>query len=99
MTLGKAYALFIADEVAMEIGRNAQSERPNQEQLPRGGLQQVDSSHDFGYLHGCVVDHDGELVGGNVIATPDDEITEVLTCDERLPTLPPVDERNGLVVG
>jgi len=38
MTLGKAYALFIADEVAMKIGGNAEPERPNQEQLPGGGF-------------------------------------------------------------
>ena len=82
--LGEADAGCVADQVTMEVRRNAESERSDQEQLARCGLEEIDSSYDFRYLHGCVVDHYGELIGGNVIAPPDDEVAEISASYERL---------------
>ena len=51
------------------------------QQLPRRARQQVGAADDLGDLHGVVVGHDGQFVGGEVVAPPDDEVAEVRARD------------------
>ena len=53
-----------------------QLERAIEKQLTKSGTKQVRAAHDFGDLHGGVIDHDGELVSRNVVLPPDDEIAK-----------------------
>ena len=46
-----------------------------------------------------VVGDDGEFVGRKSVLTPDEEVAEVTSGDERLRALERVDERDGLAVG
>ena len=54
-------------------------ERAIKQQLTRGRQQQIFAAHHFSDLHGGIVHHHGELVGGNVIVTPNDKISKVGT--------------------
>jgi hypothetical protein len=50
-------------------------------------------------LHGCVVDDYGELIGWDVVAAPDDEVSEVAAGGEELGAEVEVGEMDALVVG
>ena len=53
-----------------------QLERAIEKQLTKSGAKQVRAAHDFGDLHGGVIDHNGELVGRNVVLPPDDKVAK-----------------------
>jgi hypothetical protein len=53
---------------------------PLQQDLASGGAEKVGSADDFGDLHGGIINYDGELVSGNIISTPYEEVTEVAAC-------------------
>jgi hypothetical protein len=40
-------------------------------------FQQVGAADHFRDLHGGVIDDYGELIGGDVVAAPDDEVSEI----------------------
>ena len=48
-----------------------------EQQLAEGRAEQIGAAHHLGDPLGSVIDHDGELVGRNVVLSPDDEITKV----------------------
>src|SRR5271165_2448379 len=79
MALGETNSRGIAQQFAMEVSRDWQAERANQQQLPRGGFEQIGPANYLGDLHGGIVHDDRELIGGNVIATPDNEVAEVVS--------------------
>ena len=61
----------------MEKRWRSQFQRVVQQQLARGGLQQVRSANDFGDAHGGIIGDHCKLVGGNVVTAPDEEVPEV----------------------
>ena len=83
----------------MEVGRRRKAEGADEEQLARGGLEQVGSANDFGDLHGGIIDDHGKLIGGDIVATPDDEVAEVLSHNVGLRPKVLIVEANGLAVG
>src|SRR5206468_9103728 len=48
------------------------------------GFEQISSTDDFCDAHGGIVHHDRELIGGHVIAAPDDEVTEIASGEHAL---------------
>lgn len=64
-----------------EIGR-LETQRTMEQDLSSGGLQQIRTSHNFGDLHGGIVNNTGELIRRHIIVPPDDEITKVLSSDK-----------------
>ena len=84
MAFGKAGAGFISHEGTMVEGGRGQGKRTEEQELAGGGEQEVRAANDFGDLHGGIVHDDGELIRGNVVMTPDDEIAEVFAGDELL---------------
>ncbi len=62
----------------MIVTRRRNAERLREQELARGGAQQVASAHHLGDAHRIVVGDDGELIGGNVITPPDDEVAEII---------------------
>ena len=84
VAFGEADARFIADEIAVVVVGGGEFECAKEKKLAGGGFEQIGSANDFGDLHGGIVDHDGELVGGDVVATPNDEISEIASCGQAL---------------
>ena len=74
-------------------------QRAINEQLPKGRGEQIFATHDLADLHGVVVDRDGELIGRDIVASPDDEITEVSTRHRALWSETQVDEADLFAVG
>ena len=70
-----------------------------EQNLARGRLEQVGAAHHFRDAHGRVVGHAGELIAGNAVAPPDDEVAEVHAGHKTLRTEIQVDELDHLAVG
>ena len=68
----------------MVIGGKRQTERAPQQDLPSRRLQQIGSADCFGDSHCSIVDDHCELIGGNIVAPPHDEITELCSGNEAL---------------
>src|SRR5271156_4353723 len=83
----------------MEPLRFRQVERSAYEDLAGGGFQQICTADDLGYLHGSVVDGDRELIGGNSVFAPDQEVSEVFSGDETLGAELTVVKLDRLAVG
>ena len=84
MPFRQADILFVAQQRAMKICWHWISQRADQQQLPCGALEQVCAADDFSDLHGCIVDHHGKLIGGDIVATPEQKVGEVASGDELL---------------
>jgi len=52
--------------------------------LTSSGAQEVGAANHLSDLHGGVIDYNSELVGGNVVAPPNDEVAEVTASDKFL---------------
>jgi len=78
VAFGEADSGWVADEFAMKIVWRRVGEGANQQELAGGGFEEVGAADYFGDVHGLVVDHDCELVGGDVVAAPDEEVSEVV---------------------
>lgn len=76
--------LLVLHQRAMEVFRFRILECANQQQLPRRALQQVGAPNDFGDSHRLIVGYNRKLVGGNVIATPDQKIRKIFSGNELL---------------
>jgi hypothetical protein len=61
----------------MGVARRGQVKRALQEELPGGAWQEVGAANNIGYRLLRVVDHDGELVGHNLIAPSNDDISKL----------------------
>ncbi len=46
--------------------------------MARSGAQQIGATNNFRDPHGSVVDYYSELIGGNVVTAPDEEVAEVV---------------------
>src|SRR3974390_556644 len=77
MALGQTSSGSITDQFEMVVRGDGQAESSNEKQLAGGRLEQIGAANDIGDLHGGIVHHHGELVGGDVAATPKDESAEV----------------------
>ena len=67
------------------ITRIAITQRAHQQPLARCRLQQIRAPYDFRDPHGRVVDHNRELVGGNIVAPPDEKIAKITARNVALP--------------
>jgi len=84
VALGEASTFAIDDQTAVEPCRILKAERAVEQDLARGGLEQIRAADDFGDAHGCVIGDAGELVARDAITAHDDEVAEVLAGDEAL---------------
>lgn len=57
--------------------RRPEFERAVKKKLPESRAQQIRSGNHFGDFHLGVIDHDGELIGRNVVLSPDDKIAKL----------------------
>src|SRR5207302_11323330 len=98
MPLRQADVLFVAQQWTLKICGHWISQRADQQQLPCGALEQVCAADDFSDLHGGIVDHHGKLVGGDIVAAPEQKVGEVASGDELLVSEITVVERDRLAV-
>ncbi len=61
----------------MEVERCGQAERLLQQNLAGGGFEQVAAADDFGDAQVGIVDGAGELVAGQAVPAPEEEVAEV----------------------
>jgi hypothetical protein len=62
--------LFVAQKRTMKICWHWISQRADQQQLPCCAFEQVCAADDFSDLHRGIVDNYGQLIRGDIIATP-----------------------------
>ena len=98
VALGEATAFAIGDQGAMKPCRIREAKRAVEQNLARGGLEQVCSADNFGDAHGCVVGDAGQLITRNAVAAPDDEVAEVFAGDEALVAQVEIIEFDGFAV-
>ena len=84
MPLGQPLAILIKNQLAVEPGGILEIERPVEKDLARGRFQKVRPAHDFRDAHCGVVGNAGELIAGDAISPPDDEIAEVAAGNKAL---------------
>lgn len=99
MTFGEAYAVLVAQQFAVVVGRCGDVECALKQNLARGGFEKIGPADDLGNLHVGIIDDDGELVRGDIIATPDDEVAEVAAGNVFLRALPQIGEAHRVAVG
>lgn len=60
----------------MPVARHGQAQRLLQQDLPRGGIEQIGAAHHFGHPLRGVVDHHRELVGPAAVGTAQHEVAD-----------------------
>ena len=84
MSLGQANVVLVKEKRAVEVSRRRQSQGAEEKKLPGGALEKIGAADHFRDLHGRIIRHHRQLIGGNVIAAPDQEIREILARGEAL---------------
>ena len=99
VAFGEALAAVVEHERGVVVGGGDVAEGADEEELPKGGADEIGAADDFGDAELGVVDGAGELVTGGVVFAPDEEVAEVATGDGALRAEVGVMERNGFAVG
>ena len=81
---GQADAGMVGNQGAMIELRGKQPQGSIEKDLASSGLEQVFATDDFRDGHGGIIHDDSELIGGQIIVTPNDEISEIASGDELL---------------
>jgi hypothetical protein len=77
MALRQPHSRGVAHKTAVIEIRNWKAESPVKKNLPRRRFQQISSAHNFRDAHGGIVDDDRQLVSGNIVAPPNDEVAKI----------------------
>ncbi len=99
VAFGEALASVVGQERAVIVGGGGGAEGAEEEELAEGGLDEVGAADDFGDLQIGVVGGAGELVTGDVVFAPDEEVAEVAAGDGALRAEVEIVEDEFLVVG
>jgi hypothetical protein len=99
VAFGESEAVFVAEEMGVEVAGCREVEGALEEDLARGGFEEVGTTDYFGDLGVGVVDDAGQLVAGDIVATPDEEVAEVFASGEGLRTEVEVGEDDGFAFG
>jgi hypothetical protein len=84
VALGEARAVFVGEEIGVEVRGSGEFEGPLEEDLAGGGFEEVAAADYFGDLSVGVVDYACELVAGEAVLAPDQEVAEVFARSEGL---------------
>lgn len=99
MAFGQAVAGLVFEQRTMIKPRRGRSKCAAEKQLAGCGAKEFFSANNFSDVHGGVIDNDRELIRGNIIMPPHYEITEILSCDKLLRSVPTIDKRDYLPIG
>jgi hypothetical protein len=84
VTLCEPYTSVVCHQWRVKERRDLNSKRAIEESLTGGGNKQVGSADDLRDSHGRVIRDHGELIGWNIVVSPDDEVSEILSSVELL---------------
>ena len=84
VALGEANAMLVGKESRVEVGGRGEKERALKEDLAGGGLEQVAAADYFRDVGLGVVNNAGELVAGQAVLAPNEEIAKVCSGFEGL---------------
>ena len=99
MSLREPYTSFITHEITVIEVRRREIQCPIEKNLARRRLQQIRTAYDFRDPHGSIVDDRGELIGGDVVPAPHNEIAEVAPGYRALGTEMQVGKRDLFAIG
>jgi len=99
VAFGEAEAVFVAEEVGVEVAGCREVEGALEEDLARGGLEKIGATDYFGDLGVGVVDDAGQLVAGEIVPAPDEEVAEVFAGGEGLRAEVDVGDGDGFAAG
>jgi hypothetical protein len=99
VAFGEALAGGVGDERAVVVGGGGGAEGAEEEELAEGGFDEVGAADDFGDAEVGVVDGAGELVAGDVVFAPDEEVAEIASGDSALGAEVGVGENELFVIG
>jgi hypothetical protein len=99
VALGEAVALSVEHEWGVEVGGGWEVQGALQEDLAGGGFEEVAAADYFGDAGVGVIDDAGELVAGEVVFAPDEEVAEVDACGKGLGAEVLVVEADDFAVG
>jgi hypothetical protein len=71
--------MFILHERAVVIFGGRVFESFKEQELPERAAEKVSAAHDLGDAHECVVNNTCELVAGEVVFSPHQDVTEFLS--------------------
>lgn len=77
VALGQADAVPVGEEMGVEVGGRWEVEGALEEELAGGGFEEIAAADYFGDVCVGVVDDTGQLVAGEAVLTPDEEVAEV----------------------
>lgn len=92
--LGEAASIRIGDKRAMEEPWQRLAEGAIEQNLLRGGMEQIRSAHHLRDAHRRVIHHDRELIRRHTIFSPDQEIPKIPLREKSLGALSTVDKIN-----
>ncbi len=99
VALGKALSGGVCDKGTVIPQWRRETEGAVEQELAGGGPDEIGTANNFRDAHGGVIDDDGELVGGDIVSPPDEEVTEIATSDKALRAEVLVEELDGFSVG
>ena len=70
-------ALIIADQPVVVVSRGGQPEEALQDHMDLRCIKEVGTADDIGDPLGCVVHHDGQMVGAHEILARQDDVTDL----------------------
>ncbi len=97
-SLGEPLAVGVNTQRRVRPGGRYPAERAIEQELTGRREQQIGTADDFSDAHDMIVGDDREFVGREAVLTPDQEIAEVTSGDERLRSLKRVDEGDGRAI-
>src|SRR5262245_51674110 len=98
IAFGQAGADHIRQQRTMKKRWRSPAQSAIEEQLTRGGFQQILSANNLGDAHCGVVNHHRELVSRNFVVTPNNKIAKILSCDELLRAIIAILEGNCIAI-
>ena len=96
--LCKTLAMLVAQQITVVPGGRFVAERSLQQDLARCGAQQIGATNNFGDLHGGVVNHDCELIGGHIVTAPDEEVSKIAASRKALIAKVEIGERDLIAI-
>src|SRR2546426_711836 len=84
VAFGEANAGVVRHQGAMKKRRRWGLKRAIEQELARGGFEQIRAAHHFRDVHRSIVHDHGKLIGGNVIVPPDHEVAKIFPGDKLL---------------
>ena len=99
VAFGEALAVVVEHERGVVVGGRGVAEGAEEEELAKGGADEIGAADDFGDAELGVVDGAGELVAGGVVFAPDEEVAEVAAGDGALGAAAGVGEKDFFAVG